>query len=136
MILAHKVALDPHDGQKTYFRKAAGTARLAYNWGLDQWQQQYHAGQADPTLSNLSDPALRRQVNAIKAEQFPWMLAVTKNATLSSQQCNNSLGLMLMSRDSPRLGFPRTPTESDSIHCLGQFVDDEVVEANSFLFGP
>ena len=43
---------------------------------------------------------------------------------------------MLMSRDCPRLGFPLAPTESESIHCLGQLVDDEVVEANSFFFGP
>ncbi len=28
MILAHKIALDPHDRQETYFRKAAGTAWL------------------------------------------------------------------------------------------------------------
>ncbi len=35
---------------------------------------------ADPTLSKPSDTALRRQLNAIKAEQFPWMLEVTKNA--------------------------------------------------------
>ena len=39
MILAHKIALDPNNVQETYFRKAAGTARFAYNWALDQWQQ-------------------------------------------------------------------------------------------------
>ena len=43
MILAHKIALDPNNVQETYFRKAAGTARFAYNWALDQWQPQYAA---------------------------------------------------------------------------------------------
>ncbi len=80
MILAHKIALDPNDVQETYFRKAAGVARFAYNWALDQWQQQYEAWKADPTLPKPSDPALRKQLNAIKEDQFPWMLDVTKNA--------------------------------------------------------
>ena len=80
MILAHKMALDPNNVQETYFRKAAGTARFAYNWALDQWQQQYAAWKADPTLPKPSDAALRRQLNAIKGDEFPWMLDVTKNA--------------------------------------------------------
>ncbi len=80
MILAHKIALDPNDVQETYFRKAAGTARFAYNWALNQWQQQYDAWKADSSLPKPSDAALRRQLNAIKREQFPWMLEITKNA--------------------------------------------------------
>ncbi|MCY0899620.1 MAG: transposase, partial [Firmicutes bacterium] len=80
MILAHKIALDPNDGQETYFRKAAGTARFAYNWALHQWQQQSDAWKSDPTLPKPSEATLRRQLNAIKREQFPWMLEVTKNA--------------------------------------------------------
>jgi hypothetical protein len=34
MILAHKIALDPNDKQRTYFMRASGTARFAYNWAL------------------------------------------------------------------------------------------------------
>ncbi len=40
MILAHKIALEPNNVQETYFRKAAGTARFAYNWALAQWPRQ------------------------------------------------------------------------------------------------
>ncbi len=80
MILAHKIALDPNNLQETYFRKAAGTARFAYNWALAEWQQQYAAWQTDPTWPKPSDAALRRQLNAIKRDAFPWMLDVTKNA--------------------------------------------------------
>ena len=80
MILAHKIALNPNDVQETYFRKAAGTARFAYNWGLAEWQRQYAAWEADSTQPKPSQAALRRQLNAIKREQFPWMLEVTKNA--------------------------------------------------------
>ena len=80
MIIAHKIALDPSDVQGTYFRKAAGTARFAYNWALNQWQQQYDAWKADSSLPKPSDAALRRQLNAMKRERFPWMLEITKNA--------------------------------------------------------
>ena len=66
--------------QATYFRKAAGTARFAYNWALAEWQPQYDAWKADPTSPKPSDAALRRQLNAITHQAFSWMLGVTKNA--------------------------------------------------------
>ena len=80
MIVAHKIALDPNDKQATYFARAAGTARFAYNWALAEWQRQYEAWKQDNSLPKPSEAALRRQLNAIKREQFPWMLEVTKNA--------------------------------------------------------
>jgi putative transposase len=80
MLVAHRIRLDPNDVQATYFARAAGTARFAYNWALDAWQKQYEAWKIDPTLPKPNEAALRRQLNAVKAEQFPWMLGVTKNA--------------------------------------------------------
>jgi len=38
MILAHKIELQANNKQRTYFAKASGTARFAYNWALNQWQ--------------------------------------------------------------------------------------------------
>ncbi|MGB4766109.1 MAG: RNA-guided endonuclease TnpB family protein [Rugosibacter sp.] len=80
MLIAHKIALDPNNVQATYFARAAGTARFAYNWALAVWQRQYEACKADASLPKPSQMALRRQLNHIKGEQFPWMLEVTKNA--------------------------------------------------------
>ncbi len=80
MIIAHKIALDPNNVQATYFAKAAGTARFASNWALAEWTRQYEAWKQDNSLPKPSEAALRRQLNAIKREQFPWMLEVTKNA--------------------------------------------------------
>lgn len=80
MIIAHKIALDLNNKQATYCAKAAGVARFAYNWALATWNTQYQAWQADNTNPKPSEAALRRQLNAIKREQFPWMLEVTKNA--------------------------------------------------------
>jgi putative transposase len=63
-----------------YLARAAGVARFAYNWALAEWKSQYEAWKADNTQPKPSQAALRRQLNAIKREQFPWMLEVTKNA--------------------------------------------------------
>jgi len=80
MLTAHKIALNPNNRQRTYFLKASGIARFAYNWGLSEWQRQYGEWKEDNTRPKPSQMALRRQLNAIKHEQFPWMLEVTKNA--------------------------------------------------------
>lgn len=80
MLIAHKIELNPNNRQATYFAKAAGTARFAYNWALAEWQRQYDAWKANNSHPKPSQAALRRQLNAIKREQFPWMLDVTKNA--------------------------------------------------------
>ena len=80
MILAHRLALDPNHAQATYLARAAGTARFAYNWALSEWKRQYEAHKGDPAQPKPSQMALRRQLNAIKREQFPWMLDVTKCA--------------------------------------------------------
>lgn len=80
MILAHRIALDPNNAQATYFARAAGVARFAYNWALAEWGRQYEASKHNPAAPKPSQAALRRQLNAIKGAQFPWMLEVTKNA--------------------------------------------------------
>ena len=55
-----------------YFARAAGTARFAYNWALAEWKRQYKAGEKP------SEVSLRRQLNAIKRAEFPWMYDVSK----------------------------------------------------------
>jgi putative transposase len=74
MMAAHKIALDPNHTQRSYFAQASGTARFAYNWALGARKKQYQAG-AKP-----SEVCLRRQLNALKREQYRWMFDVTKCA--------------------------------------------------------
>lgn len=80
MLIAHKIALDPNNAQATYFARATGTARFAYNWALAEWLHQYEVWKLDNSQPKPSQMALRRQLNSLKGEQFPWMLEVTKNA--------------------------------------------------------
>ena len=91
VIRGHIIRLDPTNKQATHFSKACGVARLAYNWALAEWQKQYEADKnyrdecqakgitIDETkLNKPSQGKLRKQLNAIKREQFPFMLEVTK----------------------------------------------------------
>ena len=80
MMIAHKIELAPNNRQATYFEKAAGCARKAYNWALAEWNRQYDAHRLDNSLPKPNEAALRKALNAIKREQFPWMYEVTKCA--------------------------------------------------------
>jgi putative transposase len=80
MLTAHKITLDPNDKQATYMARAAGCARFAYNWALAEWDRQYAAWAQNKRLPKPNQKALRRQLNRIKRERFPWMLEVTKCA--------------------------------------------------------
>ena len=85
-LLAHKIELDCNNAQRTYFAKACGCARLAYNWALEKWQADYKAYRqalekdGQTTLKKPSEGALRKQFNAIKYEKFPFVREVTKCA--------------------------------------------------------
>ena len=74
MLRAHKIRLYPNNVQATYFSKACGVARFAYNWALAEWKRLYELGEP------VNEGILRKRLNAIKREQFPWMLEVTKCA--------------------------------------------------------
>jgi len=70
---AHKIRLNPTPEQQAYFRKAAGTARFVYNWGLEEVKRALDAGRTPATALDL-----KARFNAIKREQFPWVYEVTK----------------------------------------------------------
>ena len=80
MMVGHTIALNPNNKQKTYFSRASGVARFAYNWGLSEWTRQYEEYKNGTLDRAPSQVALRRQLNAIKKSAFPWMGEVTKNA--------------------------------------------------------
>lgn len=71
---AHKIRLNPTPEQVQWLLKAYGVARFCYNWGLEKWREQYEAGE------NPSAYKLKKQLNAAKDQEFPWMYDVTKCA--------------------------------------------------------
>ncbi|GIV94082.1 RNA-guided endonuclease TnpB family protein [Chloroflexus sp.] len=97
VILTHKIELRPTKQQELLLREAVGVARFAYNWALDEWKKQYCAGLTP------NEAALRRQLNAIKREQFPWMLRVPKSIP---QQAIKNLGAAFKNFFERRAGYP------------------------------
>jgi len=73
--LTHKIRLKPTYKQENYFRQACGVARFTWNWALGEWKRQYEACKKPTGLG------LKRQFNAIKPVEFPWMYNVTKYAS-------------------------------------------------------
>ena len=73
--IAHKIELLPNNKAKTHFRKAFGCARLSYNWGKDRWEYYYKQGIEKSYLD------LKKEFNAIKKTQFPFVYEVSKYAT-------------------------------------------------------
>ncbi|WP_296237925.1 RNA-guided endonuclease InsQ/TnpB family protein [Psychrobacter sp. UBA5136] len=93
MIRGHVIELNPNHKQATYFARACGVARLAYNWALAEWQRQYALDKAyrdhckaqnidinQDKLNRPSQAKLRRKLNAIKGDKYPFMLEITKCA--------------------------------------------------------
>lgn len=69
---AHKIRLNPNNAQATYFAKACGCRRFAYNWALAEWQAQYERGEKPSAYG------LKKQFNSIKRERFPFITETTK----------------------------------------------------------
>src|SRR6202162_1330429 len=106
---AHVIRLNPTPEQETYFRKACGVARHAYNWALARWKE----ARAEGKRVKMND--LKAQYNQIKGEQFPWCYEVTKCAP---EQAFSDLGQafanywrMKEQGTQPRLKHPRKDGE-------------------------
>ena len=85
VVLSHRIALVPTAAQEVLLRQAVGVSRFAYNWALAEWKRQYQAGEKP------SEVALRRQLNAIKRQQYPWMLLVPKSVPQQAiKNCGNA----------------------------------------------
>lgn len=75
MHISHKIQLKLNNKAKAHFKKAFGCARLAYNWALAKWQENYKLG----IKSSILD--LRKEFNRIKKDQFSYVYEVSSYAT-------------------------------------------------------
>ncbi len=80
LIKAHKIRLNPTPEQIAYLKRAAGTRRFVYNWGLAEWKRQYAAYQAGEQDKPPTAMDLKQQFNAIREQEYPWTYEVTKCA--------------------------------------------------------
>jgi putative transposase len=110
MIKSHKIELKPNKSQLAYFKESAGVARFSYNWALSQWTNDYDHYQKHPFSCGVSpysrsyEGELRKRLNSIKKEQFPWMYDVSKYV---AQQAIKNLGKAFVNFFENRTKFPK-----------------------------
>src|SRR5574337_2202106 len=108
MIKAHQIRLNPTVEQEAYFRKAAGTARFVYNWGLAAWE----AHKATYPGEEHGAMALKKNFNAIKETKFPWVYEVAKDVaegafTHLAAALKNYFDSQNGKRKGNKVGFPK-----------------------------
>ena len=72
--LAHTIRLYPNKAQETFFKKACGCARVAYNYGLAKYREQLASG-LKPKVFDI-----KKQFNQDKKTLSPWMSETNKDA--------------------------------------------------------
>ncbi|HZR43055.1 MAG TPA: transposase [Ktedonobacteraceae bacterium] len=78
MVRAHKIHLHPTPEQEEYLRRACGTRRFVYNWGLAEWKKQYAEYKEGKREKKPTANALKKHFQAIRAKEYPWTFDVTK----------------------------------------------------------
>ena len=71
---SHVIRLNVTPEQDTYFRKACGVRRHAFNWALASWKEARSRGE------RVTMRGLRTEFTHIKGKQFPWVYETTKCA--------------------------------------------------------
>ena len=97
-VLTHRIELKPNPRQEGLFRQSVGASRFAYHWALAEWQRQFEAGEKP------NEAALRRQFNAIKPIEFPWILDLPKSIP---QQAIKNVGRAYQRFFQKQSKFPR-----------------------------
>src|SRR4030043_960680 len=72
--LAHTIRIYPTKGPETFFKKACGCARVAYNYGLSEYQRLRKEGHKPKILE------IKKKFNQEKKILFPWMSETNKDA--------------------------------------------------------
>lgn len=72
---AYRYELDPNAKKRILLAKHAGTARFTFNWGLQKRIDLY-----DQEKKSTNAIEQHRQLNSLKAKEFPWMYEVSKCA--------------------------------------------------------
>lgn len=73
---AFSYELDPTNKQRASLFKAAGTARLAWNWGLQEYIRGYNEKEGASRFTNALELHIR--LNRLKETDYPWMNDVSK----------------------------------------------------------
>jgi putative transposase len=117
----HKIELNPNNEQKTYFTKACGVRRFAYNWALGEWNRLYEENKNLPKENKvkISGLSLKKSFNAIKKEKFPWTKEVTKYAAQEPFLDLDNAFKRFFKKKSKRPKFKKKNKSKDSFYVGG-----------------
>ena len=73
IIRTHKVRIYPDEEQEEILRQSVGVARFAYNWGLNEWNEQYKAG-GKPSAYNIRNTFVKLKEDP----DYAWLKDVNK----------------------------------------------------------
>ncbi len=112
-IKAHKIRLNPTSEQAAYLGRACGVSRFVYNWGLAEWKRQYEAGSKPSALG------LKKQFNAIKRDEFPFVMDVLRDASNDGfeklgRAFSNFFASLTGKRNGAKVGYPRFKSKKRS----------------------
>lgn len=131
MIISHKIELIPNNKHITYFKKAFGCSRLAYNWGLAKWQEYYKQGIKKTYLD------LKKEFNAIKKEQFPFVYEVSKYATQQPfLNLNKAFQTFFRDLKKGKVSYPQFKRKRDnqgSFYLGGDIIKFEIKDDKQYL---
>ena len=104
---AYRYELDPNNSQRSSLVQHAGTARFAYNWGLEQRITRYKNNQGDERFTDSMKQ--HKELNSLKKDQFSWMYECSKCAP---QEALRDLHRAFQNfyrglKSGKRVGFPR-----------------------------
>ena len=106
---SHVIRLNVTPEQDTYFRKACGVRRHAFNWALARWKEARSRGE------RVTMRGLRTEFNQIKGKQFPWVYETTKcapeQAFADLGQAFSNYWRMKREGGQPKLKHPRKDGE-------------------------
>ena len=83
--LSHKIELKANSKFKTYCRKAFGVSRFTWNWVLERVNDKRERKEKIDVLE------LKKEFNHIKRRQYPFVMEVTKYASLMTSKATNPL---------------------------------------------
>jgi len=120
---AYRTELSPDDRQRQRMVQACGAARFAYNWGLRRKTTVMNLNRA--SIERIKVPTaidLHKELNGLKATQFPWMYEVSKCAP---QEALRDLDAAFTNFFEGRARFP---TFKSRKHGLGAFTLTGAIE--------
>lgn len=119
---AFKVELDPNNEQRTLLLKCAGVARFSWNWALQRRMDEYAATGTSPNYF-VQNP----QLNAVKRQEFPWMLEVSKAIPESSiRDLDKAYQNFFRLVKQGKKGFPRFKSRKNGIGSFRMHADIRV----------